>query len=102
MRPQTLRLTGGDVRLFKGVQLHRFTTIYGEETLKTQGIVSEDEAPTLFTSSHPLIAFSQCLQLEATRLLNGFIKNTICLAVAARQIKLNSGAPEQMDPFHSL
>lgn len=64
--------------------------------------VSEDEALTLFTSSHPLIAFFQCLQLEATRLLNGFIKNTICLAVAARQIKLNSGAPEQMDPFHPL
>lgn len=36
MRPQTLQLTGGDVRLFKGVQLHRFTTIYGEETLETQ------------------------------------------------------------------
>lgn len=64
---------------------------------------SEGEAPILFTSSHPLIAFFfQCLQLGATRLLNGFIKNTICLAVAARQIKLNSGAPEQMDPFHPL
>lgn len=40
--------------------------------------------------------------LSYQRLLNGFIKNTICLALVTHQIKLNSRAPEQMNPFHLL
>lgn len=38
--------------------------------------------------------------LSYQRLLNGFIKNTICLALVTHQIKLNSRAPEQMISFH--